>query len=73
MKEILSISIPTPLFFRVVRTLVAACFANISLSNLKLSVNCCDDRSPLYTGTAQCGCSVLEGKLLHTKGLSHPM
>lgn len=55
-----------------VRTWVAACFANISLSNLKLSVNCCDDRGPLYTGPAQCGCSVLEGKRLHTKGLSHP-
>ncbi len=45
MKEILSIFIPLPLFFQVVRTLVAACYANISSSNLKLSVNCCDDRS----------------------------
>lgn len=70
MKGILSISIPSPLFSLL---LVAAWYANISSSNLKLSVNCHDDRSPLYTGPAQCGCSVLEGKQLHTKGLSHPM
>lgn len=75
MKEILSVSIPLLLFspVSVFRTLVAACSANISLSNLKLSVNCCDERSLLYTGPAQCGCSVLERELLHTKGLSHPV
>lgn len=58
-------------FFQVVRTLEAACFANISLSNL--SVNGCDDRRPLYSGSTQCGCSVQEEKLLRTQRLSHPM
>lgn len=45
MKEILSISIPALSPPRVVGTLVAACFTNISLRDRKLSVNCCDDRS----------------------------
>lgn len=70
MKEILSISIP--LFPKLLGFSVAACFENISSSNLKLSVNCCDDRSPLYTGSAQSDCSVLERKLLHTNGAFTP-
>lgn len=65
MKEILSISIsvlPPPPLPRVVGTLVAARFANISLRDRKLSVNCCDDRSvrPARTGP------------LYIEGLSQP-